>query len=166
MPKVPVALATTTPLVPSPPHHLFTNDDELRYFKVFCDNMALNLGEYLDTTLWNRIVLQASEEESFIKHAVISLGALNKTLDRTTGPRDLLELQLTTHHQIAFRYYGQSIQGIRKACGQHRRSKRTILIACLLAICFEYYYGNVDVAIMHIDHGIKLSKYSQKVTFV
>ena len=105
-------------------------------------------------------MLQASEQESFIKHAVIALGALNKSHDATTSPGEISGRALragSIHYQAAFQQYGKSIQGIRKACEEDRRSKRTILIACLLAICFEYYHGNIDLAINHIQNGIKLS---------
>lgn len=165
-----------------PSHHLFTSDEEFRYFKVFCDDSASNLGEYLDGTLWTYIVLQASEQETFIKHAVIALGALNKALDTTTAMTAMTATAATAatgggifgrelanshlHYQAAFKQYGKSIQGILKACQEERRSKRTILIACLLAICFEYFYGKVDLAIAHVKNGLKLRKCFSETFFL
>jgi hypothetical protein len=161
IPKIPTPTTNVLPMKSNPQQQFFTNDQEFEYFKVFCNTTAPNLGEYLDTPLWNRIVLQASEQESFIKHAVIALGALHKSHNVTTGPGDFSGRTVragSIHYQAAFQQYGKSIQGIRKACEEDRRSKRTILIACLLAICFEYYHGNIDLAIKHIHHGMKLSK--------
>jgi hypothetical protein len=64
-------------------------------------------------------VLQASEQDQFIKHTIIALGALNKSHDVTAAIGNLSGRTLvarSTHHQVAFRHYGKSIQGIRKAC--------------------------------------------------
>jgi Fungal specific transcription factor domain len=132
---------------------LFANDQEFQYFKIFADATSTSLGEYLDTTVWSHIVLQASQQEHFIKHAIIALGALNKSHD-VTG-RALVAGSV--HYQVALQHYGKSIQGIRKACQEERKSRRTILIACLLAICFEYYHGNIDLAVAHVQNGIRLS---------
>jgi hypothetical protein len=159
MPKVPVPPTTAIPLSHCPTPKFFTNDEEYRYFKVFCDTTASNLAEYLDSTLWNTIVLQGSEQESFIRDAVIALGALNKTVETVPEGGEFPRGQLSSgavHYQAAFQQYGKSIKGIRKACAERRQNKRTILIACLLAICFEYFDGNIDPAIAHIRSGIML----------
>jgi hypothetical protein len=159
VPKTSIITATVVPLTQSIRQNSFTNDLEFRYFRVFCETTAPNLGEYLDKNLWNHIILQASEQESFIKHAVIALGALNKTLDDTTDNANISGRASSEHYQAAFQLYGKSIHGIRKACEAKRRTRREILVACLLAICFEYFYGNVQLAIAHVKNGLRLSKY-------
>lgn len=158
VPKLSPPSNTATPIMYNPQPH-FANCDEYRYFKIFCDNTAPNLAEYLDSALWNTIVLQASEQESFIKHAIVALGALDKTVEvsRTLhGPQVCSGTSHTSHYQAAFQQYGKCIKGIRKACEERRQSKRMILIACLLAVCFEYFDGNIDPAIAHIRSGIRL----------
>jgi len=162
VPKVEYTSKTVVPLRTTPSHPLFANDLEFNYFKVFADTTAPNLGEYLDTPIWGTIVLQASEQEHFIKHAIIALGALNKCQDIMTINGNISRRGLisgTPPYQVAFQHYGSSIQGIRKACQEQRKSRRTILIACLLAICFEYYHGNMNLAIVHVKNGIRLSEY-------
>lgn len=160
LPKAPKIPKTSTALVPGPPPRQFANDQEFQCFKFYCDTTATNLGEYLDMALFSHIVLQASEQESFIRHGVMALGALSRAVKAKTTTEDHLvgESQGIKHYRVAFQQYGKSIQGIRKACKEERKSKRTILIACLLAICFEYFHGNVNLAIAHIQNGVKLSK--------
>jgi len=167
VPLVPKTHTLATPnvsLSPGPSQQLFASDQDARYFKVFCDTTASNLGEYLKTNLWSYHVLQASEQEPFIKNAVISLGALNKAIDirmeatiHTGGSWEGAITHGAQHYQDAFRQYGKSIQGIRKACEEQPRAKKTVLIACLLAICFEYFYGNIDSATAHVRNGLNLS---------
>lgn len=157
VPKIlwPTVTTTVTSLRPGPPQHLFTNDQDYRYFKVFCDITASNLAEYLDSSRWNEIVLQASEQESFIRHAVIALGEYCE-ISGSAGLAELTQIGALTksvedgpdagdlrgggsiHYPVAFLQYGNSINGIRKACEEQRRSQRTILIACLLAITCEF----------------------------
>ena len=156
VPKIPTLPTTTMLLRYCPTPNFFTSDEEYRYFRVFYDTTASNLAEYLGSTLWNTIVLQGSEQESFIRDAVIALGPLNKTVETTPEGGDFLRRQLSSgavHHQAAFQQYGKSIKGIRRACAERRLSKRIILIACLLAICFKYFHGNIDPGIAHIRSG-------------
>ncbi|PMD37170.1 hypothetical protein L207DRAFT_585525 [Hyaloscypha variabilis F] len=159
VPKIQSVSKTAVPLAPTPSHELFANDQEFNYFKVYAGTTAPQLGEYFDTPIWSTIVLQASEQEYFIKHAIIALGALNQSHDVTTSIQGVSGRVLRSsspHYQVAFHHYGSSIQGIRKACEEQRKSRRTILIACLLAVCFEYYHGNIDLATAHVKNGIKL----------
>jgi Fungal specific transcription factor domain len=161
VPKIQYLSKAVVPLSRSPYQRLFGNDLEYQYFKVYAGTTGPNLGEYLDKPIWSSIALQACEEEYFIKHAVIALGALNKSHDVTTAIGEFSGNALvagSTHYQVAFHYYGKSLQGIRTACQEERKSRRTILIACLLSICFEYYNGNIDLAIAHVKNGIRLSK--------
>jgi hypothetical protein len=162
IPKIKPLSAMVVPLTMSPTQPFFANVQESNYFKVFAGTTSRNLGEYFDTPLWCHIVLQASEQEYFIKDAIIALGALNKNHDITTAIGDSAGSAVragSAHYQVAFRHYGKSIQGIRKACQEQRKSRRTILIACLLAVCFEYYHGNMDLAIAHVKNGIRLSEF-------
>jgi hypothetical protein len=160
-PKAPMSTTHGTTLISLPIQQSFQNDQELQYFQVYCDSTATGLGEYLDVHLWSRIVLQASAQEPYIRNALIALGALNKTLSLKTLTEtqpETVKTQLTVHYQAAFQNYGKLLKGIRKACEEERVSRRTILIACLLAICFEYLDGNASLAIAHIKSGILLSK--------
>lgn len=152
--KTSFSLDYATPLVPNPTH-LFSRTEDSRYFKVFCDTTGPHLAEYLDSHLWNYIVLQASEQETFTRHAVIALGALNKAWEDCLSKKTVPDG--AQHYEAAFREYGKSIQGIWKACAEYHYNRRTILIACLLATCFEYLYGNVALALSHVKNGITLN---------
>ena len=156
VPKVEYLSKTVVPITATPSPGLFANDQDFNYFKIYADTTAPNLSEYYDTPIWSTIVLQASEQEHFIKHAIIALGALNKSHEATASNKGVSG---SPHYQVAFQHYGNSIQGIRKACAEQRKSRRTILIACLLAVCFEYYHGNINLATAHIKNGIRLREY-------
>jgi hypothetical protein len=147
---VPKNSTIVTYLSPNLLQRRFTNDQDFRYFQVFCKTSAPHLGEYLDESIWSQIVLQASEQASFVKNAVVAIGALNKATHVPTESSN-------THFQAALQQYGRSMREIRKACEKQHDNKTSILIACLLAVCFEYSHGNNDNAVTHIRHGIRLS---------
>lgn len=52
----------------------FSNPDESRYFAQFHQQTARHLAGYYDPSLWAKTVMQASEMEPSIRHAVISIG--------------------------------------------------------------------------------------------
>jgi hypothetical protein len=56
------------------------SEEKLRYYQLFCDQTASELGGYFPTDFWNRIVLQESLSKPLIRHAVVATGALAKTL--------------------------------------------------------------------------------------
>lgn len=56
------------------------SEEERRYYQLFCDQTASELGGYFPTDFWNRIVLQEPLSEPFIRHAVVAIRALTKTL--------------------------------------------------------------------------------------
>jgi hypothetical protein len=90
VPKIKPRLTVVTPLALTPAQPLSTNDQELSHFKVFVGTTSRNLGEYIDTPIWCHIVLQASEQDQFFKHAIIALGALNKSHDVTAAIGNLV----------------------------------------------------------------------------
>jgi hypothetical protein len=68
---------TTSPACRSPQQSIFKNEQEYRYFKVFSNETAYQLSGYLGANLWQRLVLQACERSSSIRHVVIAIGALS-----------------------------------------------------------------------------------------
>jgi hypothetical protein len=93
----------------SPSTSKFLDDGEHYYFQRFCCEVAPQLSwgsQWKDCGLWSRIILQASESESSIRHAVIALGALDykewaawvSRIDKTDVRR-----------QLAYREYHKSV---------------------------------------------------------
>ncbi|KAI9648892.1 hypothetical protein NHQ30_001458 [Ciborinia camelliae] len=55
---------------------------EGQYFQVFRTHTASELSGFFDSDFWMRSVLQESHSEASIRHAVVALGALYKTLEK------------------------------------------------------------------------------------
>ncbi|PVH86472.1 hypothetical protein DL98DRAFT_649931 [Cadophora sp. DSE1049] len=150
------------PLHRPPRRDLFANDQERLYFQRFCEISAAQLTGCLESDLWSRVVLQASETAPCIRHAVTAIGTLNLKGWRETPPSpspaqhqhwhsDLEKKRL----QFAYHEYQSAIVGMRRESTEGETDIRTKLLACLLFACFETYHGNRDVAAAQVFAGIE-----------
>ncbi|KAE8443428.1 hypothetical protein EG329_001910 [Mollisiaceae sp. DMI_Dod_QoI] len=133
----------------------FRNDAEKRYFRLFCEKTVIHLSGFYDPIVWGRIVLQASEAEDSIRHAVISIGALDMT---TAMLQDFENADAKQHHLFALKEYSQAIRDMRVMMlrQSERHDVQTALVAILAVICFETYHGNYAAAAQQIRTGVRL----------
>lgn len=103
-----------------------------------------------ETDLWSRLVLQSSEFEPCIRHAVTAVGALNL---QSPVLHDELE---STRRKFAYLEYGKAIALLRKSINDGLTNLRTKLIASLLFACFESYHGNNDLVASHVFSAIQM----------
>ena len=152
---------TILPLAPG--RALFDDEHEYRYFRLFCDFTTSSLSGYFSEPLRAKIVLQACEHTTPIRHAVIAIGALHQTFDTVQKQNFIDSSQLgeqqlegSTHHQFALQRYGKAIREMGESLSSNRQDVRSALIFCLLTVCFEAWNGNIQTALAQIHHGVKL----------
>jgi len=141
-------------------------DLEYRYFRFFHEKTVSRLSGYLDEALWNRLVLQACENEPSIRHAVIAIGALDMAFEcgeisqngtTPTSPQmDERRSNAVSHHQFALQQYAKAIKQMRDTLSEPRRDMRNTLIACLLFVCFETFHANNHLALDEAQSGLKM----------
>jgi hypothetical protein len=136
------------------------SEDERRYYQLFCDQTAFELGGYFPTDFWNRIVLQESLSEPFIRHAVVTIGALTKTILDSKLSSSAMVVPPTTHdqrhHEFALKQYNKAIVKLRHSLAKGVPQLRRVLVACLLFVCFENFHGDYDAGGKHIQRGVSL----------
>ncbi|KAH7411429.1 hypothetical protein BKA64DRAFT_570117, partial [Cadophora sp. MPI-SDFR-AT-0126] len=141
----------------------FGSEDEHRYFRVFETRTAPELTGYFDSSIWNRLILQASHREPYAWHAVVAIGALHKSLNMS----QLWKSQRPTpakagddgsiHHVFALQQYGKSLKLMKGILEQGADSRlQNSLISSLLMICFESYLGNQELALKQIRTGVDI----------
>ncbi|KUJ17751.1 uncharacterized protein LY89DRAFT_669042 [Mollisia scopiformis] len=146
-------------LLLQPRNTLFGSEKEARYFRVFCDNVAIQLSGFYDLPLWNRLILQTAEQEESVRHGIISIGALQQTIDLRSQQDGRYIAPLTAldeHHRFAIEQYSKAIKQMRDAVATQKHQLRTTLLTCLLIICFESLHGNHESAITQMQIGIHL----------
>lgn len=133
---------------------------EGQYFRVFRSHTASELSGFFDSDFWQRSVLQESHSEASIRHAVVAIGALYKTLESQTesppgSPETGTFTTAPSHYEFALQQYGKSIARLRESLAdQETRSERTTLISIVLFTCFQSFTGDHKAAIKQIQHGL------------
>ncbi|KAK0123739.1 hypothetical protein ONS95_008746 [Cadophora gregata] len=155
-----------TPELPSPtlyrPGGFAFDSQEGQYFQVFRTHTASELSGFFDSEFWQRSVLQESHSEASIRHAVVALGALYKTLEKASesppGSPDNGNFDTAPkHYNFALQQYGKALTRLRESLeNRETRSERTILISIVLFTCFQSFTGDHKAAISQIQHGLGL----------
>ncbi|PMD47437.1 hypothetical protein L207DRAFT_478524 [Hyaloscypha variabilis F] len=140
----------------SPSTSQFTDDGEFYYFQLFSSQTAPQLSsctQWTESQLWSQIVLQASETEPCIRHAVIAIGALDfKDWSSWVRRQDMTN----PRRQVAYREYHRAILSLKQGIVENRIDLRTRVLVTLLFACFECFDGNNDEAVSQIVAGTEM----------
>jgi hypothetical protein len=138
---------------------MFDNEDEFQYFSLFRDRTIFNIIPYFDQRPLRTLILQACDIPS-IRHAVIAIGALDKTCmtvkDESAICFDQHTKNPTSHHHNAIKEYTKAIRIMKEEMASGRQPLRTTLLTCLIIVCFEFFHGNYQLADAQIQNGIAL----------
>lgn len=139
----------------------FTSQEGL-YFQQFRMQTANELSGFFDSGFWSRIVLIECHSEAAIRHAVVALGALYKTLEATTDSPptspsgDDSHDTARTHWQVALKNYSDACKKLAFVNSDDDRTQRTRLMASVLLACFDSFIGHHKHAIRQIQTGLGL----------
>ncbi|PVH86158.1 hypothetical protein DL98DRAFT_567616 [Cadophora sp. DSE1049] len=140
----------------------FTSEEEHQYFGLFCDSTSIEILPGLDTGSTRQALLQLCHFNSSIRHAIIAIGALDKTNSVTPQPSRLSlddrewSTKANRHHDAALKQYSEAISHMKKDVPSNQNSLRTTLLGCLLIVCFEAWNGNLELAVGQVQAGIAL----------
>ncbi|KAL3427745.1 hypothetical protein PVAG01_01254 [Phlyctema vagabunda] len=137
-------------LQPLSPWH-FRDNQQQQYFGVFRDETVLSLPGIFTSSLWDRVILQACDDEAFVREAAIAIGALSVWKRRETSGDVSRE-----PYEYALQQYGRALRSMRKALINAETHLRKTLIGCLLVICFEAMQGNYFLAMMQALSGLNI----------
>lgn len=140
---------------------------------------AKQLTGFRDFEFWTRVVLQATETDPCVRHAVVAIGALDFKMGMEIGVHEnirqtsicgtVLEaeaMESTVRHPVelmeksrlefAYREYGKALSSLRHAVAAQKTNTRTSLIASMLFACFETYHGNIEIATAQVFAGLDM----------
>lgn len=138
-------------LIRSPSRLVFANEQEQSYFQRFCVNTVDHFSGAKGSDFWKRTVLQASDAQPCIRHAVAAIGALDLGKVMTK-----VDESVKTRSDFAYREYEKAISGLRKALVSKNCDIRTQLISTILFCCFEAYHENTLLAHKQAFIGIEM----------
>jgi hypothetical protein len=137
----------------------FRNEDEHLSFLAFQYTTKDALCPYYTTssfTLWDT-VLQGCHKDDFIRDAVIAVGALITCNRKLVKDRDdrltRAPYEYTPRYQFALKQYGRAVKKMRMEVSGEEPTLRSVLIVCILVVCFEAMFGNHVKALTHAVGG-------------
>jgi hypothetical protein len=146
-----------------PSLHLPMQQQEGLYFQLFRTHTANELSGYFDSVFWTRTVLQECHSEAAIRHAVVALGALYKTLEKSSesppsSPSDVSNPMdgAYRHWEVAVKQYSDACQALFLLNNQDQKYNRVRLMSSVLLACFDSFIGDHKQAIKQIQAGLCL----------
>lgn len=141
----------------------FAQHQDGLYFQLFRSHTANELSGYFDSVFWSCLVLQECHSQDSIRHAVVALGALYKTLEKhsespPSSPNPSADPVDTAmgHWQVAVKSYSSACTALVGVSGSDSSANRTRLMASVLLACFDSFIGDHKQAIVQIQTGLKL----------
>ncbi|ODA84043.1 hypothetical protein RJ55_02561 [Drechmeria coniospora] len=160
---VPPPSMTPSPTTYQPSDGLQLHHADVLYFDLFRLQTASELSGYFNSTFWARRVVQECHSEKAIRHAVVALGALYKTLEQSSPPASPTTPGMPSrmgsvmaHWQVAVKQYSEACNEMLLLKGDNLRSHRTRLMASVLLACFDSFIGDHRQAITQIQTGLGL----------
>ena len=147
-------------LLPSSGRHPFTavfqDNREYSYFLYFQEEASLDISSLFDQSLFNHVIIQSSWTEPSLCQLVAALGALHKA-----GSPKALALpkeETDPHRQYAFQQYGRALKSVqtRITANNFQDTTRVALNSSLLIYCFEILYGDLNLALKHLESALRL----------
>ncbi|KAJ4414519.1 hypothetical protein N0V82_007865 [Gnomoniopsis sp. IMI 355080] len=161
-PETPVAEQSSVTLY-RPSVFPFAQHQDGLYFQLFRTHTANELSGYFDSVFWSCLVLQECHAEASIRHAVVALGALYKTLEKHSesppgSPNPVVDASDSAmgHWQVAVKSYSNACTALLNVSGSDSTANRTRLMASVLLACFDSFIGDHRQAIVQIQNGLKL----------
>ncbi|KAK9233822.1 hypothetical protein V1525DRAFT_422804 [Lipomyces kononenkoae] len=158
LPKTTLALEKPA----SHPRISFESEQEGFCFRHFCNATSSLLSGPFKSLLWRELTPQACEVNPSIRHAVVAIASLD-IISGQCGSNSLVptedrmnEEQTQKYHRFALQQYSKALQYMLTATTQGSQDVRTALLTCLVIICFEVFYGDLDSALAQLQAGLGL----------
>lgn len=129
-------------------------DEEERYFQSFISDVSIHLQGH-DAFFWRGVALQESRTNFSVRHAIVAIGALARSTDRSLCGSHRMDTSHGSHREFALHQYQKAIQGLRESMNHidHNKSIRASVISCLVLAFFDNFIGNGGFALQHIRHA-------------
>jgi hypothetical protein len=142
---------------------VFKNQPEFSSFRVYCEEVAPQLS-FSDKTIWHQLLLQAGQDQPFIRHAIITIGQLNRLLQMEKGfirkvnndeAVPWTSESLARDRAFALEHYDKFLRGTNKYLLQRTREegRRMAMIACLLIVSVFSLFHSDESFSLYIQGG-------------
>ncbi|KAM4056133.1 fungal zn(2)-Cys(6) binuclear cluster domain-containing protein [Hirsutella rhossiliensis] len=172
-PDAPVAVLRKPTVLPprrpslaiyQPSNSLSMNHAEALYFELFRLQTASEPSGYFNGSFWCQRVLQECHSEVAIRHAIVALGALYKTLEQSSrvglpassAPALTQKESIKSHWQVAIKQYSEACNAMLLLHEDNLHHHRTRLMATILLAYFDAFIGDHKQALGQFRTGLSL----------
>ena len=119
-----------------------------RALDFFQQRTAPQLSGYFDGSFWSGLLLQLSQSEPAVRHAMMAVSAVHEQFETSGQSTAVMQLE-----SFALQEYNQAIGSLQRHLASHEGSVRLPLLACVLFVCLEFLRRDVDAALAHMQSG-------------
>ncbi|KAH7392989.1 hypothetical protein BKA66DRAFT_317530 [Pyrenochaeta sp. MPI-SDFR-AT-0127] len=152
-------IRSPSPIYLAPALHLNTIE-ERESFEFFTSHAVSSLRGFLESSFWQREILQAAHRDPAIQHCVIALGAMHRRFFEGKGSHINEEDMSDKYLQFALRQSNQAIQDLIKKAGQRgkmaKKDKVTLMTCSILFSSMSCLQGHQKDALGHLRSGIRM----------
>ena len=133
----------------------FSSEAERCGFDRFWETIGAALGGAIGWDGWGDIVLQNSENDPALRHAIITLRAMHEEALRNLG--EVPSAKGTQLLSQAYKQYHEAIKHLRSQLQyQPTRSVQANILACILLVAFDIMQGDYRAAAVHLSRRIAM----------
>jgi hypothetical protein len=148
-----------SPISLAPALHLKTAE-EWSGFEFFATHAISSLRGFLQSSFWQREILQAAHQNESIQHCIVALGAMHRRFLEGRGSHINESDMADRHLQFALLQSNQAIKGLVKTTGPGGRvmgaDKVTLMTCAVLFTSMACLQGHQKEALQHLRSGIRL----------
>ncbi|KAF4637489.1 hypothetical protein G7Y89_g591 [Cudoniella acicularis] len=133
------------------------DQEERRYFQCFIEESCVNLQEG-DVYFWKDAAIQASHTTACVRHALVAIGALARSTQKTANGHHFMDAALGVHREFALQQYQKALGELREAISTQENgdASQSTLLSCLVLAFFDNFIGNSGFAAQHIRYARKV----------
>ncbi|KAL4875740.1 hypothetical protein BJY04DRAFT_232213 [Aspergillus karnatakaensis] len=132
-----------------------TTSDEQRCFSFFQHRTAPTIIAYFDCTMWQEMVLRASQVEPAVFHAVVAFSAVHADYEMSSATG--LARPDNLWQQFATDQCGRAYQRLSLRSASHDPLLRDVtLVCCVLFMMVDMMRGQPGTALVHLQHGLQI----------
>jgi hypothetical protein len=132
------------------------------------EKVAAKLSGHFDTSFWHTLIMQLSQSEPTVRHAVAAINAVHRDIESSKAANPSV-FYVPPNPQVLHESTA-AMRCLTRRINADPTSHHISLVACLLFTCVEFMCGSVDSAMVHMMNGFRildesLIKTSENVQF-
>ncbi|KAK3302243.1 uncharacterized protein B0T15DRAFT_403256 [Chaetomium strumarium] len=140
-----------TPTAPPAPFYDWASSDERRAFHFFQHVTAPCLSGDLDSAFWRVLVLQISQSEPAVKHAILAVSSLHESMIQAATMTPYLSSE--DRSSFALYQYNRAIACLLDQMRTVDARPLVPLLTCVLFVCIEFMQSKDRPSLLHLTQG-------------